>query len=51
MMHAQVILVDGTIAAVGSTNLTPRSIRTAKEIALFLSATDELRFARVLGEN
>lgn len=50
MMHAKVILVDGTIAAVGSANLTPRSMRTTKEITLFLSATEELRFARELGE-
>ena len=48
MTHAKVILVDGVIAAVGSANLTPRSMLTSKEITLFLSGTEEISFIREL---
>ena len=48
MTHAKVILVDGVIAAVGSANLTPRSMLTSKEITLFLSGTEDVKFIREL---
>ncbi|MGD9213111.1 MAG: phosphatidylserine/phosphatidylglycerophosphate/cardiolipin synthase family protein [Desulfobacteraceae bacterium] len=35
MMHAKVMLADGTIAAVGSANLTLRSMLTSREVTLF----------------
>ena len=36
MSHAKVVMVDGAIAAVGSANLTPRSMVTSKELTLFV---------------
>jgi phosphatidylserine/phosphatidylglycerophosphate/cardiolipin synthase-like enzyme len=36
MSHAKVILTDGRIVAVGSANLTARSLLTSKEITLFV---------------
>jgi cardiolipin synthase len=36
MSHAKVIMTDGQIIAVGSANLTPRSMLTSKEITLFV---------------
>lgn len=36
MMHAKVMLADGAIAAVGSANLTLRSMLTSKEVMLFV---------------
>jgi cardiolipin synthase len=50
MTHAKVMLVDWVIAAVGSANLTPRSMLTSKEITLFLSGTETVSFIRELGE-
>jgi cardiolipin synthase len=47
MSHAKVILTDGRIAAVGSANLTPRSMLTSKEITLFVHGAPDLPF---LGE-
>jgi len=35
MSHAKVFLIDGVIAAIGSANLTPRSMVTSKELTLF----------------
>ena len=51
MMHSKVILVDGVIAAVGSANLTPRSMVTTKEITLFMSGTRNTGFVRELSRN
>jgi cardiolipin synthase len=36
MSHAKVVLADGKIAAIGSANLTPRSMLTSKEVTLFV---------------
>jgi cardiolipin synthase len=36
MSHAKVIMTDGRIVAIGSANLTPRSMLTSKEITLFV---------------
>jgi cardiolipin synthase len=36
MSHAKVVMTDGAIAAVGSANLTPRSMLTSKELTLFV---------------
>jgi cardiolipin synthase len=50
MTHAKVILVDGTIAAVGSANLTPRSMRTSMEVTLFVNGAPDTRFIQELRE-
>ncbi len=50
MTHAKVMLVDGVIAAVGSANLTPRSMLTSKEATLFLSGTETVSFIQELRE-
>ena len=50
MTHAKVILTDGAIAAVGSANLTPRSMRTSMEVTLFIHGEPETRFIRELRE-
>jgi len=50
MTHAKVMLVDGVIAAVGSANLTPRSMLTSKEATLFLSETETVSFIQELRE-
>jgi cardiolipin synthase len=50
MMHSKVIVVDGVVAAVGSANLTPRSMVTTKEITLFVSGTPDTEFIRELSE-
>jgi len=36
MMHAKVVLTDGAIAAIGSANLTPRSMKTSREVTVFV---------------
>ncbi len=36
MSHAKVALADGKIAVIGSANLTPRSMLTSREVALFV---------------
>ena len=48
MMHAKVILSDGGIAAVGSANLTPRSMRTSREVTMFVHGTPDSPFIRKL---
>ena len=50
MTHAKVILADGAIAAVGSANLTPRSMRTSMEVTLFINGRPDTRFIRELRE-
>jgi len=50
MSHAKVVLADGEIAAVGSANLTPRSMLTSKELTLFVHWKPEQRFVRDLRE-
>jgi cardiolipin synthase len=42
MMHAKVILVDDTLAALGSANLDMRSLFLDYEIALFFSSPEEV---------
>ena len=41
MSHAKVFLTDGVIAAVGSANLTPRSMLTSKELTVFVHGTKD----------
>ena len=50
MSHAKVIMTDGRIAAIGSANLTPRSMLTSKEITLFVHGAATSRFIRELRE-
>jgi cardiolipin synthase len=50
MTHAKVMLSDGAIAAVGSANLTPRSMRTSKELTLFVHGAPDAAFIRELRE-
>ena len=50
MSHAKVIMTDGRIAAIGSANLTPRSMLTSKEIILFVHGVATSRFIRELRE-
>jgi cardiolipin synthase len=44
MSHAKVALVDGVIAAVGSANLTPRSMVTTREVTLFVHGKPDALF-------
>jgi len=48
MSHAKVALADGVLAAVGSANLTPRSMWSSKEIVLFAHGRPEDAFIRKL---
>jgi cardiolipin synthase len=48
MTHAKVMLTDGVIAAVGSANLTPRSMLTSKEVTLFVHGERDAPFIREL---
>jgi len=48
MSHAKVIMTDDRIAAVGSANLTPRSMLTSKEITLFAHGVSTSPFLREL---
>ena len=50
MMHAKVVLTDGVIAAVGSANLTPRSMKTSREITMFVHGNPEDLFIKKLRE-
>jgi cardiolipin synthase A/B len=50
MSHAKVIMTDDRIAAVGSANLTPRSMLTSKEITLFLHGGFNSPFIKELRE-
>jgi phosphatidylserine/phosphatidylglycerophosphate/cardiolipin synthase-like enzyme len=48
MSHAKVIMTDGRIVALGSANLTPRSMLTSKEITLFVHGVSTAPFIREL---
>ena len=48
MSHAKVMMTDGQIVAIGSANLTPRSMLTSKETTLFLHAVSTSPFIRKL---
>jgi phosphatidylserine/phosphatidylglycerophosphate/cardiolipin synthase-like enzyme len=50
MSHAKVIMTDGQIVAIGSANLTPRSMLTSKEITLFVHGDATSPFIRKLRE-
>ena len=50
MSHAKVIMTDGRIVAIGSANLTPRSMLTSKEITLFVHGVPTSRFISELRE-
>jgi len=50
MMHAKVVLTDGVIAAVGSANLTPRSMKTSREVTMFFHGNSEDPFIKRLRE-
>ncbi len=50
MMHAKVVLTDGVIAAVGSANLTPRSMKTSREVTMFVHGSPEDPFIKRLRE-
>jgi cardiolipin synthase len=48
MSHAKVVLTDGEIVGVGSANLTPRSMRTSKELTLFVHWDQDAPFIQKL---
>ena len=48
MSHAKVVLTDGEIATVGSANLTPRSMRTSREVTLFVHGSRDDPFLKKL---
>ena len=48
MSHAKVVLTDGMIAAVGSANLTPRSMLTSRELTIFAHGERDSRFIQEL---
>ena len=48
MSHAKVFLTDGVIAAVGSANLTPRSMLTSKELTVFVHGAKDDPFISTL---
>ncbi|MBE9545401.1 MAG: phosphatidylserine/phosphatidylglycerophosphate/cardiolipin synthase family protein [Proteobacteria bacterium] len=48
MSHAKVVLTDGEIAAVGSANLTPRSMLTCREVTLFVHGSRDDPFLKKL---
>lgn len=50
MMHAKVVLTDGVIAAVGSANLTPRSMKTSREVTMFVHGNPDDPFIKRLRE-
>jgi cardiolipin synthase len=50
MSHAKVIMTDDRIVAIGSANLTPRSMLTSEEIALFVHGASTTPFMRQLRE-
>jgi cardiolipin synthase len=50
MMHAKVVLTDGVIAAVGSANLTPRSMKTSREVTMFFHGNPDDPFIKRLRE-
>lgn len=48
MTHAKVVLTDGVIAAIGSANLTPRSMLTSREVTQFVHGGPDDLFIRKL---
>ena len=50
MSHAKVIMTDDRIVAIGSANLTPRSMLTSEEITLFIHGVSTVPFIRKLRE-
>jgi cardiolipin synthase len=48
MSHAKVALADAKIAVIGSANLTPRSMRTSREVALFVHGSEDHPFIKNL---
>jgi cardiolipin synthase len=48
MSHAKVLLTDGEFVAVGSANLTPRSMLTSKELTLFVHGNPDEPFLQKL---
>lgn len=48
MSHAKVLLTDGEFVAVGSANLTPRSMLTSKELTLFVHGNRDEPFLQKL---
>ena len=48
MSHAKVVLADGMIAALGSANLTPRSMRTSREVTIFAHGESHSKFIKEL---
>jgi phosphatidylserine/phosphatidylglycerophosphate/cardiolipin synthase-like enzyme len=48
MCHAKVALGDSKIAVIGSTNLTPRSMRTSREVVLFVHGSEDDPFIKKL---
>jgi cardiolipin synthase len=50
MSHAKVIMTDDRIVAIGSANLTPRSMLTSEEITLFVHGAATTPFMRQLRE-
>ncbi len=50
MSHAKVIMTDDRIVAIGSANLTPRSMLTSNEITLFIHGVSTSHFIRKLRE-
>ncbi len=50
MSHAKVVMTDGEIIAVGSANLTPRSMLTSKELTLFAHVKPDSPISKKLRE-
>lgn len=50
MTHAKVGLIDGTVAAVGSANLTPRSMLTSREVTVFAHGRADEPFIKRLAD-
>lgn len=50
MSHAKVALADGKTAVIGSANLTPRSMLTSREVAIFVHGTEDDPFIKKLQE-
>jgi cardiolipin synthase len=50
MSHAKVIMTDDQIVAIGSANLTPRSMLTSEEITLFVHGASTTPFMKQLRE-
>jgi cardiolipin synthase len=50
MMHAKVVLTDGVIVAMGSANLTPRSMKTSREVTMFFHGNSDDPFIKRLRE-